>query len=94
MPSPTDTGRHDKGTEFMLRRYAFPMILLTATAVLAGCSPKGTTAETANVSDPSLGNGDASLTENDTAINDTLAADEGNSDIGGNDLDLNAATPR
>ena len=95
-PSPTSAGRYDKGTEFMLRRYAFPMILLTSATLLAGCSPTGSTADTAgnDTATLALGNEDASLTDNGAAINETLADDEGNVDAGGNERDLNAAAPR
>ena len=96
LPSPMQAGRHDKGTEFMLRRYAFPLILLASIAPLAGCSPTGSTADTATetAATLTLGNDATSFTDNDSAINDALASNEVDANAAGNDLDLNAATAR
>ncbi|MET3435674.1 hypothetical protein ACFX59_07895 [Sphingomonas sp. NCPPB 2930] len=71
----------------MMRRRAFPLILLASIAPLAGCSPKGTAADNATLDNGSvvLANDETPVAENEALGNDLLTS---------NDADLNSTAPQ
>lgn len=65
----------------MLRRHAFPLVMLASTAALAGCSPSGSQANDIAATD---------AIANDVVLNDETAADLS---ANGDDLSTNDLPP-